>query len=50
MTHTVTKKEFPITVHPDKITFVLYGVEKTIPDSEFKKVPLNQAIQKLTNF
>lgn len=38
MTHIQSGTVFPITVHNDKITFVLNGVTKTIPNSEFKKI------------
>lgn len=39
MVHKQSGIAFPIKTHSDKITFTLDGVEKTIPDSEFKKIP-----------
>lgn len=39
MTHMQSGKSFPIKVEPNKITFTLNGEEKTIPDSEFQKIP-----------
>jgi hypothetical protein len=38
MTHIQSGTAFPITIHNDKITFILNGVVKSIPDSEFKKI------------
>jgi len=39
MTHNFTGQKFPINVYPNKITFMLFGKEKEIPNSEFQKIP-----------
>jgi len=39
MVHAQSGKSFPIKTFPNKITFTLNGTEKTIPDSEFQKIP-----------
>ncbi len=39
MTHLKSGSSIPITIHKNKITFILNGTERAIPDSEYKKIP-----------
>jgi hypothetical protein len=41
MTHLQSGLSLPINIYNDKITFMLNGIERKIPDSEYKKIPNN---------